>query len=116
MSLKTLGDNMTDNLVHVAPVHLESSPIQLELPYEKIRHEALDPLYGMMDLVDKSSVVTRKQLVVEGGVIDPGYRGEIVVILRNMSQQTVYSTWRFRGSNGECVYWTHSEINICLTD
>ncbi|GFX40554.1 dUTPase domain-containing protein [Trichonephila clavipes] len=127
MSLKTLGDNMTDNLVHVAPVHLESSPIQLELPYEKIRHEALDPFvrndgscgvdlcspihYTVLSmqqvkictglvfelkagwtafLKDKSSVVTRKQLVVEGGVIDPGYRGEIVVILRNMSQQTQF--------------------------
>ncbi|GFT30762.1 dUTPase domain-containing protein [Nephila pilipes] len=41
-------------------------------------------------LKDKSSVVTRKQLTVEGGVIDPGYRGEIIVVLRNMSQNTVF--------------------------
>ncbi|GFQ94213.1 hypothetical protein TNCT_619531 [Trichonephila clavata] len=93
---------MDDHLVHVAPVHLQSFPIQLELPYEKIRHEALDPFvrndescgvdlcspkFYAVDplqqvkiytglifefkagwtafLKDKSSVVTRKHLVVE---------------------------------------------------
>ncbi|GFQ80498.1 dUTPase domain-containing protein [Trichonephila clavata] len=118
---------MADNLVHVAPVHLQSFPIQLELPYEKIRHEALDPFvrndescgvdlcspkFYAVDplqqvkiytglifkfkagwtafLKDKSSVVTRKHLVVEGGEIDPGYRGEIIVVMRNMSQQTQF--------------------------
>ncbi|GFY04599.1 dUTPase domain-containing protein [Trichonephila clavipes] len=116
---------MADNLVRVAPVHLESFPIQLELSYEKIRPEALDPFVrndgscgvdlcspkqytvdsmqqvkictGLVFelkagwtafLKDKSSVVTRKQFVVEGGVIDPGYRGEIIVVLRNMSPNT----------------------------
>ncbi|GFQ82905.1 hypothetical protein TNCT_346581 [Trichonephila clavata] len=115
---------MVDNLVHEAPVHLQSFPIQMEIPYEKIRHEALvrndgscgvnlcspkfyavDPLQqvtiytGLVFefkagwtafLKDKSSVVTRKHLVVEGGVIDPGYRGEIIVFMRNMSQQTQF--------------------------
>ncbi|GFR09145.1 dUTPase domain-containing protein [Trichonephila clavata] len=118
---------MADNLLHVAPVRLESFPIQLELPYEKIRREALDPFgrndgscgvdlaspnFYTMDplqqvkiytglafefkagwtafLKDKSSVVTRKHLVVEGGVIDPGYRGEIIVVMRNLSQNTQF--------------------------
>ncbi|XP_055938186.1 probable serine/threonine-protein kinase clkA [Argiope bruennichi] len=40
-------------------------------------------------IMDKSSVVTRKQLKVEAGLIDTGYRGEIVVVLRNMSRDVV---------------------------
>ncbi|PRD18032.1 UNVERIFIED_CONTAM: hypothetical protein NCL1_62261 [Trichonephila clavipes] len=35
-------------------------------------------------------MVTRKQLVVEGGVIDPGYRGKIIVVLYNMSPNTQF--------------------------
>ncbi|GFQ67472.1 dUTPase domain-containing protein [Trichonephila clavata] len=99
----------------------------MEIPYEKIRHEALDPFvrndgsccvdlcspkFYAVDplqqvkiytglvfefkagwtafLKDKSSVVTRKHLVVEGGVIDPGNRGEIIVVMRNLSQQTQF--------------------------
>lgn len=47
---------------------------------------------GKIGLVlDKSSVVTRKQLKTEAGVIDTGYRGSVVVVLRNMSRdQTAY--------------------------
>lgn len=37
-------------------------------------------------VLDKSSVVTRKQLVTEAGVIDTGYRGPVVVVMRNMSR------------------------------
>lgn len=40
-------------------------------------------------LMDKSSVVTQKQLKVEAGLIDTGYRGEIIVVLRNMSKEEV---------------------------
>ncbi|GBO21320.1 hypothetical protein AVEN_237936-1 [Araneus ventricosus] len=42
-------------------------------------------------LMDKSSVVTRKGLKVEAGLIDTGYRGEISVVLRNLSgaQKTI---------------------------
>ncbi|GBL68524.1 hypothetical protein AVEN_12873-1 [Araneus ventricosus] len=41
--------------------------------------------------MDKSSVVTRKGLKVEAGLIDTGYRGEISVVLRNLSgaQKTI---------------------------
>lgn len=40
-------------------------------------------------MMDKSSKVTGKQLKVEAGLIDTGYRGEISIVLRNMSEETV---------------------------
>ncbi|GFQ67484.1 hypothetical protein TNCT_641701 [Trichonephila clavata] len=145
---------MVDNLVHEAPVHLQFFPLQMEIPYEKIRHEALDPFvrndgsrcvdlcspkFYAVDplqqvkiytglvfefkagwtafLKDKSSVVTRKHLVVEGGVIDPGYRGEIIVVMRNLSQQTQFIQPGDFIAQMVNVYthWTHSETDSGFT-
>ncbi|GIY41434.1 deoxyuridine 5'-triphosphate nucleotidohydrolase [Caerostris darwini] len=59
--------------------------IVLEIPLDLPKHIRIAAM-----VKDKSSVVTRYQLAVEAGVIDPTYRGSVKVVVRNMSDKTVF--------------------------
>ncbi|GIY41429.1 hypothetical protein CDAR_23371 [Caerostris darwini] len=59
--------------------------IVMEIPLDLPKHIRIAAM-----VKDKSSVVTRYQLAVEAGVIDPTYRGSVKVVVRNMSDKTVF--------------------------
>ncbi|GIY41423.1 deoxyuridine 5'-triphosphate nucleotidohydrolase [Caerostris darwini] len=59
--------------------------IVMEIPLDLPKHIRIAAMVN-----DKSSVVTRYQLAVEAGVIDPTYRGSVKVVVRNMSDKTVF--------------------------
>lgn len=40
-----------------------------------------------LEIKNRSSVSSKKELLVGGGVIDPGYSGEVVVIMHNVGRQ-----------------------------
>ncbi|GIY60098.1 deoxyuridine 5'-triphosphate nucleotidohydrolase [Caerostris darwini] len=61
--------------------------IVLDIPLDLPKHIRIAAM-----VKDKSSVVTRYQLAVEAGVIDPTYRGSVKVVVRNMSEKTVFFT------------------------
>ncbi|GIY61206.1 deoxyuridine 5'-triphosphate nucleotidohydrolase [Caerostris darwini] len=59
--------------------------IVLEIPLDLPKHIRIAAM-----VKDKSLVVTRYQLAVEAGVSDPMYRGSVKVVVRNMSDKTVF--------------------------
>ncbi|GIY32140.1 deoxyuridine 5'-triphosphate nucleotidohydrolase [Caerostris extrusa] len=59
--------------------------IVLDIPLDLPKHIRIAAM-----VKDKSSVVTRHQLAVEAGVIDPTYRGSVKVVVRNRSDKTVF--------------------------
>ncbi|GIY36197.1 deoxyuridine 5'-triphosphate nucleotidohydrolase [Caerostris darwini] len=61
--------------------------IVLDIPLDLPKHIRIAAM-----VKDKSSVVTRYQLAVETGVIDPTYRGSVKVVVRNISEKTVFFT------------------------
>ena len=46
------------------------------------------PLRYMLEIKNKSSVATKRQLLVGACVVDPGYTGEILVNLHNLGRET----------------------------
>ncbi|GIY24877.1 deoxyuridine 5'-triphosphate nucleotidohydrolase [Caerostris extrusa] len=74
-----------DIIYYLEPGRQAIIDIVLEIPLDLPKHIRIAAM-----VKDKSSVVTRYQLAVEAGVIDPTYRGSVKVVVRNMSDKTVF--------------------------